>query len=119
MGTATMGKVIVAATIENHDDLFEVSKGIRQPDQVRRIDVADALVVTGATFLSMPRRHIQQLGLQRYRTRRARTSGGIVEFDMYGAVRLTVQGRDCLAEVAEVPDSCPVMIGQVPLEALD
>ncbi|HEX8203954.1 MAG TPA: aspartyl protease family protein [Isosphaeraceae bacterium] len=114
-----MGKVIVATTIENLDDLFEVNKGIRQPDQVRRIDVTDALVDTGATFLSMPRRQIQQLGLQRFRTRRARTSGGIVDFDIYGAVRLTVQGRDCIAEVAEVPDSCPVLIGQLPLEALD
>jgi hypothetical protein len=38
---------------------------------------------------------------------------------MYGMVRLTVQGRDCRVEVAEVPDDCPVLIGQVPLELLD
>ncbi len=119
METATMGKVVVAATIENLDDVFEVGKGMRQLDQVRCVDVSDALVDTGATFLSLPRRHIVQLGLQPFRKRKARTSGGIIEFDMYGAVRLTVQGRECLAEVAEVPDTCPVLIGQLSLEALD
>jgi hypothetical protein len=34
-------------------------------------------------------------------------------------VRLTVQERDCLVEVAELPDECPGLIGQIPLEALD
>jgi predicted aspartyl protease len=86
---------------------------------VRRLEVPDALVDTGAMFLSLPQRYIQQLGLQRYRTRKAKTSGGIVEFGMYGVVRLTVYGRDCFVEVAEVPDECPALIGQIPLEALD
>ena len=44
---------------------------------------------------------------------------GTVEFGMYGMVQLTVQGRDCFVEVAEVPDDCPVLIGQIPLESLD
>ena len=34
-------------------------------------------------------------------------------------MRLTVEGRDCLSDVAEVPDDCPVLIGQIPLELLD
>lgn len=38
---------------------------------------------------------------------------------MYDAVRLTVQGRDCTVDVAEVTEDCPVLIGQVPLELLD
>ena len=38
---------------------------------------------------------------------------------MYEAVRLTIQGRDCTAEVAEVHADARVMIGQVPLVALD
>ena len=28
-------------------------------------------------------------------------------------------GRDCITEVCEVPDECPVLIGQTPLELLD
>jgi predicted aspartyl protease len=119
METETMGKVIVTAKIENLLDLYDVQRGILPDEQVRRIEVPDALVDTGATFLSMPRRLIAQLGLQRYRTRRARTSGGIVDFGMHGMVLLTIQGRDCRVEVAELPDDCPVLIGQIPLEALD
>jgi len=62
---------------------------------------------------------VQQLGLKLYRTRKAITSGGIATFGMFGVVKLTVQDRDCFVEVAELPDECPVLIGQIPLEALD
>jgi predicted aspartyl protease len=119
METNAVGKVVVAAKMENLLDLYEVSKGTFQPEQVRQVDVPEALVDTGATHLSLPRRYVQHLGLQYYRTRRARTTSGIGDFEMYGMVRLTVQGRDCHVEVAQVPDACPELIGQVPLEMLD
>ena len=38
---------------------------------------------------------------------------------MYEAVRLTIQGRSCTMDVMEVPDTVPVLIGQIPLEHLD
>src|SRR6516225_2812331 len=120
MGISTMGKVVVAVTVENLMDLYEVHKGIRKTEEVRRADIGDALVDTGATCLSLPRRLVEQLGLERFRTRRARTiSGELKEFDTYGMVRLTVQGRDCNVEVAAISDDCPTLIGQVPLELLD
>lgn len=119
METETMGKVIVAAKIENVDDLAYVEKGILKPEQVRSVDVNDALVDTGATALSMPKRLIAQLGLKPRRTRQARTSAGPVTLQIYGTVRLTIQGRDCPCDVAELPDDCPVLIGQIPLESLD
>ena len=53
------------------------------------------------------------------RSRQARTSAGPVTLQVYGTVRLTVQGRDCTCDVVEIPDDCPVLIGQVPLELLD
>ena len=119
MEIVTMGKVLVAARVENLADLMKVEEGSLAPEQVRRVDVNDALVDTGATMLSLPKRLVQQLGLKRHRTRIARTSAGTVSFGVYSAVRLTVQERDCVIEVAEVPDECPVLIGQVPLEMLD
>jgi hypothetical protein len=33
--------------------------------------------------------------------------------------KLPIQERDCVIEVAEIPDDCPPLIGQVPLEMLD
>jgi hypothetical protein len=38
---------------------------------------------------------------------------------MYSTVRLTIQGRECVCDVVEVADNCPVLIGQIPLELLD
>jgi predicted aspartyl protease len=115
----TMGRVTASAKIENIEDLYEVDKGRLEPGQVRSVEVPDASVDTGATMLSMPTRLVRELGLRRFRTRQARTPAGVKEFDVYGTVQLTIQGRDCRVDVAEVPDDCPVMIGQVPLELLD
>jgi clan AA aspartic protease len=119
MRTETMGKVIVTAKIENVYDLHDVSRGSLSPDKARAVEVTDALVDTGATTLSLPKRLIGQLGVQPVRTRTARTSAGRVTVQMYGIVKLTIQGRDWSGDVAEVPDDCPVLIGQLPLEGLD
>ena len=119
MEIMTMGKVSVSARIENLQDTYETEKGVRPAGDVRAVDVTDALVDTGATMLSIPRRLIAQLGLTRRRTRTARTAAGVISFGIYGAVRVIVQGRDCIVEAAEIPDECPVLIGQIPLEGLD
>jgi predicted aspartyl protease len=119
MESQTMGRVVVAATVENLLDVLNVRQGALAVDQVRRVEVPDALVHTGATTLSMPRRLIEQLGLIPLRTRHVRTSAGVRLAQVYGTVLLTIQGRDCPSDVAEVPDDCPMLVGQVPLELMD
>ena len=119
MEFSTVGTVVTRAAIENVEDLFAVRRGILSPGEVRRVEVSDAVVDTGATLLSLPRRLIAQLGLELLRRRRARTTAGLREFGVYGTVQLTVEDRDCRVDVAEIPDDCPVLIGQVPLELLD
>jgi predicted aspartyl protease len=114
-----MDNVVVRARIENVEDLFDVAKGLRAADEVRAVDVEDALIDTGATMLSLPSRLIAQLGLRQLRSRMARTAAGVKEFTVFGTAQLTVQGRDCRIDVTELPDDCPVLIGQVPLELLD
>jgi hypothetical protein len=42
-----------------------------------------------------------------------------VEVRVFGTARLTVQGRDCPVDVTELPDGRPVLIGQIPLVAMD
>ena len=49
----------------------------------------------------------------------ARTAAGAVPINVYGTVRLTIQGRDCPTDVSEVPDDCPVSIGKILLHWLD
>jgi predicted aspartyl protease len=119
MDNEMMGRVLVTVRVENLEDLYKVGQGAIQSDEVRRVEVSDALVDTGATMLSMPGRLIRQLGLAPLRIRQARTSAGTVPVQVYGTVRLTIQGRDCPSDVMELPDNCPVLIGQVPLELLD
>jgi predicted aspartyl protease len=114
-----MGKVLVSALIENVFDLYEVKQGRWTPDAVRRIDVTEALVDTGASTLCLPRRMVATLGLMPLRSRPARTGSGPTVFQVFGTVRLTVGGRDCTCDVVELPDDLPVLIGQVPLELLD
>jgi predicted aspartyl protease len=119
MEASAVGKVLVAAKIENLEDLFNAEKGLLKDDQVRSVEVSDALVDTGATALLLPKRYISALGLHPLRTRQARGLGGSVPLPMYRAVRLTIQGRDCALDVREISDELPVLIGQVPLELLD
>ncbi len=119
MESATVGKVIVSAKIENLFDIEKVFEGQITDDQVRRIVVEDAMVDTGATTLSLPKRLIEQLGLRQLRTGRARTANGVATFGIYSPVRLTIHGRDCTVEVADLPDGCPPLIGVIPLEILD
>lgn len=114
-----MGEVLVAAHLENLEDVYKAAQGVLPAEQVRAVDVTDALIDTGATGLLLPRRMIAQLGLSVLRTRPARTIAGNVEVPLYRAARLTVQGRDCISDVREIGDEFPVIIGQVPLELMD
>jgi predicted aspartyl protease len=119
MEILTMGKVVVSAKIENLNDSIKVNDGLLDVRELRMVEINDALVDTGATMLSLPRKMVAQLGLKKCRKRTARTTAGIVSFDIFEPVRLTVQERDCIIEVAEIPDDCPPLIGQIPLELLD
>ena len=114
-----MGRVLVEARIENLSDLFDADRGRLGLHEVRTVTVEDALVDTGATGLSVPQTLLGTLGLKHLRNRTAMTASGPAEVRVFGSVRLTIQGRDCPLDVTELPDGCPVLIGQLPLEAMD
>jgi predicted aspartyl protease len=119
METPTIGKVLVTAKIENLADLVKAEQGLLPDDQVRRIEIQDAVIDTGATTLLLPKRMIAALGLKPLRTRHSRGLGGEFILPVYGTVRLTIQGRDCPVDVGAIGDEYPVLVGQIPLEALD
>jgi predicted aspartyl protease len=115
METAMMVRVLTEATIENLKDLWDAERGLVAPEQVRRLVIPNALVDTGATLLSLPTRLIQQLGLSKTGSKRVTSSTGLTDANIYAAVRLTIQGRDFTADVLEVPDGVPALVGQIPL----
>jgi clan AA aspartic protease len=114
-----MGKVLVEATIENAGDLYDVQMGRIAADRIRKIIVPDALVDTGAWGLSVPRALLKKLGLKHIRTRMTMTADGELKVRVFGTARLTIMGRDYPTDISELPDRCPVLIGQLPLEAMD
>lgn len=114
-----MGRVLTEATIYNVYDLMESILGKLPAEDVRKVTVPDALVDTGATMLSMPKSLIERLGLHKQYERRGMTAGGERVLNVYGTARLEIMGRDMATDVVEVPEGNPVLIGLVPLEAMD
>ena len=107
-----MGKVLVKARIENVKDLYSVKLGLIRADRVRAVEVEDAVVDSGAVVLSMPSRLIAQLGLDsaKWHSRHTRA---------FEIAKLTIQGRDCVTTVLELPDDSPVLIGSTSCLAMD
>src|SRR5438094_868307 len=116
---SSMGRVTTEITVENLSDLYKTRQGSLPQDQVRRVTIPDALVDTGAAYLSLPAKTIRDLGLNKAFTKRVMTSRGPADADVYDAVWLTIQGRSCTLDVMEVPDPVPALVGQLPLEHLD
>jgi predicted aspartyl protease len=111
--------VLIKAKIENLEDLHMVEGGRIPATQFRMVELTDAVADTSFVRLAMPRKLIEQLGLRHLRTRKVKTDDGVVSFRDYSPARLTVQGRDCITEVTELPDGSPVRLGLTTLGMLD
>jgi hypothetical protein len=114
-----MGRITTEATIESLEDLLDMERGALPRDQVRRITVTDAIVDADESLLSLPTKLIRQLGLTKKPAKKVVGSSGRTETNLYGVVRLTIQGRDCPLDVCELPDCMPVLVGRIPLTHLD
>ena len=114
-----MGKVTVKVRIENMGDLHDADHGRIASSDVRGLEIPDALVDTGATGLHVPKTQLAMLGLKQLRSRIALTAAAEREVRVFGPVRLTIEGRNCPMDISELPDGCPALIGQIPLEAMD
>ncbi|HUQ70269.1 MAG TPA: aspartyl protease family protein [Planctomycetaceae bacterium] len=114
-----VGRVEVSAKVENLGDLYAFECGTITEEQVRNIQIDDALVDTGCTLVGLPTRYIKALGLKAQYRRPIRGATGSGETTVYGTVRVSIQGRQCPTDVFEISDDLPVLIGQVPLEQMD
>lgn len=103
----------------NLEDLHAVRLGAMNPEDIRRLTVADALVDTGATRLCLPTSLIERLGLRAVDKRTARTAAGIVERTIYSEVEYTLLERSSTIRVTDLPEGSPVLIGHMVLEELD
>lgn len=116
---ADMGRVLTEATIYNASDHADEKMGKLPADKVRKVVVTEALVDTGATMFAMPKSLIDQIGLIKQYEKRAMTAAGLATINVYGTARVVIMGREVATDVQEVPEGSPVLVGQIPLEAMD
>lgn len=88
-------------------------------EKVGAVVFTDALIDESKSGISMPAALIDRLGLIRFGSRGVRTATGFVQLANHGPIRLTIQGRDGSFDVVESPEGSPVLIGSIPLHALD
>ena len=110
---------MVTAKIENFFDVERCLRGLLPPDQVRSVEVIDAMVCAGTFGLLLPKRLIAQLGLWHFCTRQERGLGGTNSIPTYEVARLTIQERVCSLDVGAISDDLPVLMGQIPVQMLD
>jgi predicted aspartyl protease len=112
-------KVRLTGRVENWIDVMNAEKGSLDRSQVRGVEISEAIVSTDKLMLELPVRLIARLGLRQSTTRRSRGPTGMVVKAVFGPVRLTIEDRDCTAEVCEADNDCDVLIGRLPLMCLD
>ena len=108
-----MGKILVDLIVSNFGDI------IIGRENIRTIEIKNALVDTGAAMLNIHKEQIDRLGLMFLRKIKVKTANGTAERNVYGVARTEIMGRESEFDVLEVPDDVPVLIGYIVLEQLD
>jgi predicted aspartyl protease len=117
-GKQDMGKIVQKARLQNSADMAAVLAGTIKAGKVRAADV-ELLVDTGAAMLCLTPKFIESLGLHKLHERDVITGNGIVKRAVYEPVRIHIRDREADLNVMEVPTGTPLLLGYLPLEALD
>jgi predicted aspartyl protease len=113
-----MGKITVTIQVKNFVDEMLVERGYLEEEAVRSVEV-EAIADSGATLLCLKQSVIEEVGLPFLEERKARTTNGVVTRKIYSGAHLSLMGRVSIVNVSEVPDDCPNLLGQIPVEELD
>jgi predicted aspartyl protease len=79
----------------------------------------ELLVDTGAAMLCLTPAIIEKLGLHKTHERDVITGNGLVKRAIYEPVLIRINDREADLNVMEVPTGTPLLLGYLPLEALD
>ncbi|MFQ5641057.1 MAG: retroviral-like aspartic protease family protein [bacterium] len=113
-----MGKITEKVILKNYIDIAKVSEGLLQEDAIRKVEV-EAVVDTGAAFLCLPPKVIENLGLIYSHSRRIITANGEVSRRIFSGATINIQGRETQMSVMENDETTPALIGYLVLEDLD
>ena len=114
-----MGKVMVEARIKNYEDEILARRGFLKPEEVREVEKV-VLVDTGATMLTLPEEVVEELGLTRGRFITAGYADGSKKRRQIArGINIEVMGREALVECVVEERGAQILLGQIPLEAMD
>jgi predicted aspartyl protease len=113
-----MGKILQMARLQNSADVTLAREGRLPKGKVREVE-AELLVDTGAAMLCLTPKLIEKLGLHATHERDVITGNGLVKRRVYEPVRIQIRDREADMNVMEVPTGTPLLLGYLPLEALD
>jgi clan AA aspartic protease len=114
-----MGLVYAEITLKNAGDVAIATRGITQEQQVRQTTV-NAMVDTGAWTLVINEKTRKQLGLCIQGNRISTLAdGSATRYQITEPVLVHWKNRDAVCSAVLLPDANEVLLGAIPLEALD
>ncbi len=113
-----MGRIIEKIKVSNYADVFKSTEGQISPEQIRSVEL-DAVVDTGATYVCLPRKVIEKLGLHFYTEAKIRTANGQATRKIFQGVEIEIKNRKFVMDVMENNPDTPPLIGYLILESLD
>ena len=114
-----MGLVHTELILRNAGDVTNVTRGYIKEPEIRQTNVT-AMVDTGAATLVINEAVRRQLGLAVEGTYVAELADGTVEtYGLTEAVQIQWKNRDAICRAVLVPNANDILLGAIPLEAMD
>jgi clan AA aspartic protease len=114
-----MGLIYADITLKNAIDVANARSGIIKEQEIRETEVK-ALVDTGAWTLVINEAIREKLGLQITETEPGTLADGTRSlYNMAGPLEIRWKKRRAVCEALVLPDADKVLLGAIPLEAMD
>jgi len=114
-----MGLVHAEITLRNAGDVINVRRGYIKEPEIRQLNIT-AMVDTGAATLVINEAVRQQLGLVMESTYIAELADGSAQtYGLTEAVQVQWKNRKVACQAIVVPNANDVLLGAIPLEAMD
>jgi len=114
-----MGLVHAEIILKNAGDVSNVRRGFVKEPEIRQTTVT-AMVDTGAATLIINEAICQQLGLDVVDTFEAELADGAEQiYDLTEPVQIQWKNRKTTCQAVVVPNANDVLLGAIPLEAMD
>jgi predicted aspartyl protease len=114
-----MSRFSVNLEVANFEDMAAARRGALEPSKVRRLTLA-GVVDSGASRLVLPKRVVEQLGLQPSEYVKVKYADGRTgKRPVVQGVHLELQGRSSIFKATVEPKRDTALIGAIVLEDLD